>query len=268
MTTNECRCGRPTRDAAHVCDQCADTLTRTLGEIPWLEEQLEVTITGTSGIDYRTLGGTPSATPPSPVHWGAAEARANLRHSLVTWVQMCHEAGVRNSSPTPGLPKDTLADISRWLLWRVDGLTLLDIGPDAVDEITNAAAYCHRLIDRRPERQYLGRCDLCQAGSVYATPGGRWARCEACDTAVDADTIKTKLLAELDDRLCTAAEIAHLSTYLGLKSGREQVRNRINQWHTRGLITNESMLDGDPAFRFGAVYERLVVGDYGQKVGA
>lgn len=268
MTENLCRCGKPTRDAAYVCDQCADDLSQTLGEIPWLEEQLEVTITGASGIDYRTLGGTASSQAPSPVHWGAVEARATLRHTLVTWTQMCDESGVRNSSPNVGLPKDTLTDISRWLLWRVDGLTLLDIGSDAVDEITSAAAYCHRIIDRRAERQYLGRCDLCDTGSLYVSPPSSWARCESCDAAVDAEQIKSKLLKELEDRLCTAAEIAHLSTYLGLKSGREQVRNRINQWHKRGRVSNESMLEGVPAFKFGRVYALLVASEYGEVASA
>jgi hypothetical protein len=72
---------------------------------------------------------------------------------LVSWVRFCAEERVRNSSPHRGLPDDTLTEISKWLLWRVDGLALLDIGPEAVDEITAAVAACHRLIDRPADRR-------------------------------------------------------------------------------------------------------------------
>lgn len=259
---NLCRCGKPTRDAAYVCDDCGQDLSNALGDVPWLDEQLEVTITRTSGVDYRTLGGTASSEMPSPVHWAAADARGHLKALLVSWTRFCAEENVRNSSPHLGLPDDNLVAISRWLMWRVDGLALMDIGPEAVDEITSAVAHCRRLIDRHPERQYLGRCDFCSEGSLYASPGSMWARCHVCDAAIDADAIRKRLLTELDDRLCTAAEIAHLSTYLGLKAGREQVRTRINQWHSRKQIESESLFDGNPAFRFGSVYALLVASEY------
>lgn len=262
MTTNECRCGKPTRDAAYVCDSCGHDLAVALGDVTWLDEQLEITITRTSGVDYRTLGGTPSSETPSPVHWAASEARGHLKAILVSWVLFCEAERVRDCSPYPGMPEDNLAALAGWLLWRVDGLCLLDIGTDAVDEITSGVAHCHRLIDRHPERQYLGRCDAPCPGSLYATPGSAWARCQVCDAAIDADTIRKRLLTELDDRLCTSAEIAHLSTYLGLKAGREQVRTRINQWHSRKQIESESMFGDHPAFRFGTVYAMLLASEY------
>ena len=52
-------------------------------------------------------------------------------------------------------------------------------------------------------------------------------------------------------KLCTAAEIAHLSTYLGLDISREQVRKRINQWHRRNQITRKGGVLNEPTFRFG-----------------
>ena len=262
MSENLCSCGKPTRDAAYVCDSCGQELATALGDVAWLDEQLEITITRTSGVDYRTLGGTASSETPSPVHWAASDARGHLKALLVSWALFCEAEHVRNSSPYVGLPEDNLPALAAWLLWRVDGLALLDIGPDAVDEITSAVAHCRRLIDRHPERQYLGRCSFCLDGSLYATPGSTWARCQACDAAIDADTIRKRLLTELDDRLCTAAEIAHLSTYLGLTAGREQVRTRINQWHSRKQIESESMFGDHPAFRFGSVYALLLTSEY------
>lgn len=265
---NECKCGRPTRDAAYVCDECADLLARSLGDIPWLDEQLEITVTRSAGIDYRTLGGAKATESPSPVHWAASEARTHLKALLVSWVLFCEAEGVRNSDPAIGLPADNLGALSKWMLWRVDGLALHDIGAEAVAEIADAVQTCHRLIDRHPERQYLGACEICETGRIYARPGGKWATCNSCDAGTDADAVRTKMLKQLDDRLCTAAEIARLSTYLGLQANREQVRKRINQWHKRELIEPHAAFSDEPAFRFGTVYEMLAKSEYEQKASA
>jgi hypothetical protein len=267
---SECRCGKPTRDDAYVCEDCCDELHRALGDVPWLDDQLEVTITGQKGVDYRKGGGGKGAGElPSPVHWGASEARTHLNALLVSWVLFCDAESIRNQSHHVGLPDDNLKALSGWLIWRIDGLALHDIGPEAVDEITSGVAHCRRLVDRPADRQYLGDCEQQDCtGRMYSKPGSDFARCDACDTNVNAEAIRTTLLAKLDDRLCTAAEIARLSTYLGLKAGRDQVRNRINQWHSRKLITSESLFEDEPAFKFGTVYARLISAEYAtRKVG-
>lgn len=259
MSETTCKCGRPTREYRSFCDACEGELSKALGDIPWLDEELEVTITKRKGIDYRRVGGGKGGKreQPSPPEWTSSNARAHLKGVLVAWVRFCLDEQVRNQSPHQGAPEDDLTAISRWLMWRVDGLSLHDIGAEAVEEIVSAVAHCHRLIDSPPQRQYLGVCDQCDDGRLYARPGGRWARCNACDAATEADAIRDRLLGELDDRLCTAAEIAHLSTYLGLKADRTQVRKRINQWHKRERITAEHAFAPDPVFRFGIVWRLL-----------
>lgn len=167
-----------------------------------------------------------------------------------------------------GLPADNLPALSRWMLWRVDGLALHDIGIEAVDEISEAVQTCHRLIDRHPERQYLGSCEVCESGRIYARPGSKTATCDACDAGTDASEVRAKLLKQLEDRLCTAAEIARLSTYLGLKADREQVRKRINQWHKREVIDSHAAFSDESAFRFGDIYRKLVAAEYEQKATA
>lgn len=262
MSETTCRCGRPTRDEAYVCDQCAHDLNAALGDVPWLEEELQTTITRTKGVDYRTKGTTRSSERPSPVVWSASEASTHLKAVLVSWVLFCADEGVRNQSPHQAIPEDNLTAISRWLMWRVDGLTLLDIGPEAVDEITEAVKVCHRLIDSPAAKQYLGTCDECETGRLYARPGAALARCNLCGTTIDAERLRAKLLDDLDDRLCTAAEIARLSTYLGLKADREQVRKKINQWSSRGMLHESASVTEEATFRFGAVYAMLVKDEY------
>lgn len=255
--TNECRCGKPTRDAAYVCETCAESLSVALGEVPWLTEELDISITGQKAATYSGHNARGAETP-SPVHWGASEARTHLKALLVSWARFCDDEAVRNASPHPGLPADNLPALSRWLLWRVDGLTLNEIGSDAVDEITSAVAHCHRVIDRPADRQYLGACEECDDGRLYARPGGALARCDYCGTTVEAQKLRDRMLDELDDRLCTAAEIARLSTYLGLRADRETVRKRINQWHKRERIHSEVAFADDPVFRFGIVWRLLM----------
>lgn len=263
---NECQCGRPTRDTFTVCETCLDGLARSLGDVPWLIEELEVTVSRQQGVDYRRLGGSSGgkkpAEMPTPGNMGAAEARTHLKALLVSWTMLCHEEGVRHQSMSADLPADDAVALSRWLLWRVDGLGMHDAGHDAVDEIVSAVAHCHRVIDIPTDQQYLGDCDQCSEGRLYASPTARWARCRKCEAVSDAEELRAALLSRLDDRLCTAAEIARLSTYLGLRLDREQVRKRINQWAKRGLLAEAASFSDEPTFRFGAVYERLMADEY------
>lgn len=265
-----CDCGRPTRDAAYACDTCGDLLARALGDVPWLDEQLEVTITRQQGIDYRRLsnskGGKKDAERPLPGNWTASEARTHLKALLVLWTRLCDEEGVRSSDPADGLPADNLTAISRWLLWRVDGLMLHAAAGDAVEEVTSAIAHCHRLIDRAPDRQYLGDCqEVDCSGRLYASPGGAMARCDSCGTTASASEIRARLLGELEDRLCTAREIAELSTYLGLRAGREQVRKHVEYLSRKGIIAKQQAFSDQTVFRFGEVYKLLVLREYGDK---
>ena len=261
-----CRCGRETRDDAYACDDCGDDLARALGEVPWLAEELEVTISRQKGVDYRKVGGgkggLKAAERPLPPVWGASEARTHLKALLVSWTLFCAAEGVRSSDPRTEMPADNLPALSRWLIWRVDGLMLNDIASEAVEEITSAVAHCERLIDRPADRQYLGDCQVCQSGRLYARSGSDWAKCEECDATVEAQGVRDVLLARLDDRLCTAAEIARLSTYLGLRADRELVRKRINQWSSRGLLSEHPSVTDEVTFRFGEVYAMLAAAEY------
>jgi hypothetical protein len=262
---SECKCGKPTRDGAYFCDNCGNELSKALADIKWLDEELETTVGRQQGIDYRRVGGGKGAkkTTPQPVNWTAAGARSHLRTLLVSWVLFCNDEGIRNQSPHVGLPADNLPAMGAYLLWRVDGLAWHDIGPDAVEELTDAVKQCHRLIDRPADRQFLGTCQQCdEGGNLYAAPGGKIARCDVCDAKAEASVLRAALLAELDDRLCTAAEIAHLSTYLGLKANRDAVRKRVNQWAARGQIVRHPSITDEVTFRFGEVYAKLATSEY------
>src|SRR3954466_15496809 len=111
--TDVCRCGRPTRDQAFVCDTCSDGFTQALAEIPWLVGELETTLTGRKGIDYRTVGGTPSSETRLPLHLAASGIRPDLHAVLTSWVKFCHDKQIPHQSPMHGLPAATTAAMSR-----------------------------------------------------------------------------------------------------------------------------------------------------------
>jgi hypothetical protein len=260
MTTETtCRCGQPARDNGYVCDRCADRLATALGDVTWLADELETTITRQRGAP--TTGSAPSAERGLPWHDKASEARRHLHALLVSWVRFCAEEHTRGVPSWQ--PVDRLQSLSRWLLHCVHGLTLHDIGPEAVDEITDAVADCERIVFwKRRSRVYLGPCtemvgedeDQPCPGEVYAEEGAPVGYCEECEGAVTVVIRRSELERELADRLCTAAEIARLATYLGLPADRDRVRKRVHYWHRhKRVVPRGKDESGDPMFRYGEV---------------
>lgn len=257
-----CRCGTPTRDGAWLCDDCAACFTRTLADLGALDEELTISIARQRAA--ATEGGPRSTETGLPWHEFAADARRTLHGLLVSWVRFCIDEGVRGAPAAQ--PTDRIATLAAWLANCVHGLTLLDLGPEAFDEITDAAAECHRIVFwKRKNRVYLGPCGATTEdqpepcpGEVYADPDEPVGNCDACTAGKTVVIARSDLEQQLDSRLYTAAEIAHLSTYLGLDVPREQVRKRVLYWHRHKIIEQRSTTDaGLPMFRYGEVRGRL-----------
>jgi hypothetical protein len=257
-----CACGRVTRDAAYGCEDCADELKRTLSDAPWHAEQLEITITKQRG---KTPGGGGPEGAALPWHAKGSETLHALRNHLVTAVKICVEEHMRQSSPYDGLPIDTIASMSEWLLWRVDGLMFSPAFTEILADALRAESASYWVINRLPDWIFLGPCrfvPVC-AGCVYSMPGDLVGKCRSCKTEHDALAMRETLQRRLDDRLCTAAEIAELATYLGIPAARDVVRKRVNQWHSRKVIEaaaydrDAAGKQTDPRFRYGDVAPRL-----------
>jgi len=258
----ECRCGRPTRDQAWICDDCSASFVATLHDLGPLDEEIAVTITRQRAA--AATGGPRSADTSLPWHERAGDARRALHGLLVSWVRFCAEEDVRG--PQIADPDDNIRSLAEWLATRVAGLALLDIGPEAIDEITDAAAECHRIVFwKRRNRVYLGPCghedeeqDEPCPGEVYADEGEPVGYCDLCGEGATVVVKRAALEADLDTRLYTAAEIARLSTFLGLDVPRDAVRKRVHYWHRHKLIQQKATSDdGHPMFRYGEVRGRL-----------
>lgn len=256
-----CRCGAPTRDGAWICDDCQKRFTATLEDLGDLEDEIDTTITRQRAS--ATTGGPRSSSMPLPWHEKAADAKRVLHGLLVQWVRFCVEEKVRG--PEVEEPADRVASLAAWLVTRVHGLALLDIGPEAMDEITDAAAECHRLVFwKRRARLYLGPCrtpiedddaepEVCP-GEVYADEGEPVGYCDLCKQGATVVVRRAAMERDLDSYLATAAEIARLATYLGLDVPRDQVRKRVHYWHRHKRVTQRSTdAEGSPMFRYGEV---------------
>lgn len=254
---DECACGTPTRDHAYMCETCTDQLAIALGDVPAIVEELETTLTGAKAAAQS------GPADKDALHWNekAGDLLRELRLELTGDVRICVKAHIRHSSPHPGLPANTPQAASRWLLWRVDGLAYTSHGPGMLSRLQGISRRTERLIDNTAPRQYLGTCTAPDCGgAIYARQGEPTGRCDTreCRTEYDVEASRRNLEDALDGRLCTAAEIARLSTYLGLPVPRDTVRKRVHYWHRQGrIIPHTTSPDGTPMFTYGDVRHLL-----------
>jgi hypothetical protein len=220
-------------------------LTKTLAEVVWLAGELETTIRGERGIDYRALGGAPSNEKPMPYNLPAAEARRELRAAMHTAVRFCDEEKIRHQSRTNNLPVDSLESMSHWLMWRVDGLGLSDMGWEFASSILDASAKCRRLVDRKPERRYAGPCEC--GRDLYHKPGAVTVECKDCERSYDVGELYEWMKSQVLGRLVTAQEGATLLGRFAL----ETPKRVIYGWEERGrLVAKGSNVAGKKTYLF------------------
>lgn len=250
-------CAKPA-DGWYVCQQCADTFTNEiLGEIGWILDDMDLVIS--QQVRYAHKYGGKSAETPLPINLNAADQRGKLLTELDTSSRLIADA---NQIEPDYIDGKTAAS---WLTYRISMIRLHPAGGEIIDGITREFAGALWLCDRPKQKQYLGDCkdhertdDLPECpGSIYGIDGKPEARCDVCGSCWDADEMRTWLIAALEDRIMTAAEIAHMSTYLGLDMPREQVRKQVNKWNQRGSITPHATINDSPHFRFGDVLDLL-----------
>lgn len=245
--TARCGCDRPAPDGLSLCPLCLREWVDLLAQVPTVVRDLDDTLIGARSPSLQP-GGRGKAEP----RWAAAGARARIRTHLVSYARMLGYSHMRLAGRRPEI---LLA------AWLTDHRADLARHPDAryaVEDLRRHMVHAEQVIDNPPAPAYLGACPVpgCDGG-IYSRHGSDLAVCRVCGAAVPAAERRDALLAELDDRLVTAAEAARLCTYLGLRDSRERVRVRLNTWHKRGRIKPE-VTDPEVRYRFGIVWRLLV----------
>jgi hypothetical protein len=249
----ECQaCSRPAPDAT-ICPSCTDTTAAHLRQVPWLTEQLTITLTRQSRMGDRN--GPRSTETPVYFDQRASVDLETFRVDLARWaaaVAEHREISVDEHNP---------AGLSRWLL-RWNGAAAQH--PDAADYVSDIAAMvraAERTIDRAPDLRCLGPCDVdgCVAW-LYVPTHAEFAYCPSpeCTAEYRVEDRRAWLLEQSVDRLMTAAEIARdLPWIVGTKIDRKL----INKWSSRDQITRYDPHHADkresPRFRVGEVIDRI-----------
>lgn len=237
-------CAQPTHER-RICHTCAGQLTRDLATMPDLLDDLAITLSRQARIGGHT-NGSASRERPLPYDPRASEAGYVLRSTLAGWVRELH-------NQVEYRPTDSTYATALWLHMRNTRLLNHPNAHEAVDEIGAAVKHTKQAIDRPAPRVYAGRClvEDCD-GELYATPYAVDVDCPTCGIAHPVAERRQAMLDDLDGMLLTAAEAAHLATYLigDRNRSREQVRKLINQWHKRGQLAARTH---EPRFNFGEI---------------
>lgn len=244
-----CGCGRPTRDEAYVCDECADELVQALAEIPWAVRQLEITRLRLRAAPIETSGS--SAVSPLPWSERASCARRRLARVLAEAVAWCEQNRIRHSSPSEKAPADDYAR-ARWLHWRVDGMTLHPEGWQISSRITDAVEACRVAVDLPPERWYAGPCAC--GTDLYALNRSGPVECRGCGTTYDVSQRRDWLLGEAEDRLLNAADLARAVSWLGAEP---LTPGRVRKWASRKRILARGHDGAHPLYRVGDAIDLL-----------
>lgn len=224
-------CRRPSSDA-YLCTSCHADLNTALQNIPWLVEELTITLTRQARLTERS--GPRATESPLVFHLSASIDLESLQGSLTTWVHaIAHRRGVTVDA---GPDSESLA---RWLLRYP---TAIAAHPDAAElhgDILSLTEAAGRTIDRAPKMRYVGPCEDCNEDLyVPVFDNGRLPDtviCRTLDCGAEYPVTERRawLLEQAYDRVLTAAE---MSRCLGeLFPGRPINPPLIRQWASRGI---------------------------------
>lgn len=246
-------CSRPAPDAV-ICPSCTGQAAALLRQVPWLVEQLTVTLTRQARMGDRN--GPRSTETPVYFDQRASVDLETFRLDLARWATAVaeHRGITVDADSTP-------AGLSRWLLrWNGAAAQHPDAG-DYLTELTAMIRAAERTIDRAPDMRCLGPCDVdgCVAW-LYVPVHADIAYCPSpdCDAQYRVEDRRAWLLEQTVDRLMTAAEIAQDLPWI---AGTKIDRKLINKWSSRDKITRYDPHPTDkrhaPRFRVGEVIDRI-----------
>ncbi|MGZ4517274.1 MAG: hypothetical protein ACXVXN_05030 [Mycobacteriaceae bacterium] len=256
-------CSKPVADNAFVCTPCFVPLERDLAEVTFLADELQTQITRQTNTGSQTFGSRSRETP-LPYNPAASAVASQYRAILVSWALMVSEE--RGTT----LPADTLAGIGVYLLGSLEWIRHHPAAHDALTEIREATNDARRVIDRIPERLYVGPCDPsgehhsseewpedlagpCRT-DLYAHVGAKFATCPRCTLSWHVADRREYLLDQAQDSLVTAGELSQFLVIFG-----EAIRRkRVYQWEERGIVVSHGVnANGDRLYRVSEVAEAL-----------
>lgn len=285
------RCGRPMHDQGYACSICGSELVRELGVVARLAGEGVASIARQSSMDG---GGRRMDTEPAlPPDLAAAYDHDAGMSVLLIWARhvgyergeplptvrlapcehwscSLRRAGRRPGPLCAGEPAEhPTAVLTGWLSApdRVSWLRHRPEAGQAFDEMLDACRLLVRVVDRRAERWYAGRCgadgwDGCSE-SLYPVAGASTVTCRSCGAVHDLDERKAALLVEAEEALAGAAWCAATLTRLGLPV----TANRLRKWAERGrLVISGADASGRAVYRLGDVRDAVIAAQHDDRM--
>lgn len=252
----DCRhCHRNTE--LFLCTLCSKELGALLGDLPWLLDELEVTVIRQDKLGTATVG--KSSDNPSPVNVGAMELSRNLRGQLGTIMRdLCEVRGV-----TPPRKAWSSSAIAEWLGANLTAIACSEDAGDIYDEIRTGTDAILAAINRN-SRMWCGPCTTVVAHDpsgeaiecgvdVYADRDNllEMVRCPRCRLFCDprqqllttikrGDLLPEAKLLEILDSL--GEKVSRVKLYDWIKAGSLRPRGYVHH----GRIVPERIRRGDP----------------------
>ncbi len=167
-------------------------------------------------------------------HAAASELKSAIDGVIRTWAV---DVADRNGRELPA------RSVRKAAAWLAANPTLVAAHPDAgafADQITKLTRSALRVIDRDPDRVYLGQCGgavlaetaivSCEA-DIYAPPGRSVVQCRACGAIWDVGPRRDHMLSKVDDELATPPEIARALSSVGQQVTVNQIYGYIHRGH-------------------------------------
>jgi hypothetical protein len=282
--TSICGCGKPA-DGAFICPSCCKALQIALGNISTYWADLDTVKARLTR--YGGSGGGRGGEKPLPVDarflgWEADGSRLQdaAKNTIATWTRVVlderhilagptHDACLhvscsitRRSRP----PRDDVVSCCRYLLGHADWIRTKDWAPEILDELDDLEAQLRRMVDRPADKWFAGPCDGCER-DLYAKVGAKTVDCADCDRSYDIEARRAALLAEAEDYLANATELARAVSWLGSEP---LTAARIWKWAERGRITAKQHVEirgkQVPQYRIGDALD-LLANDTTKKAG-
>ena len=244
-------CEYPTQQDSFVCKICIQALSRDLGDIPALIEDLHITLTRQDVLGAGS--GRRAAETSLPWKDAASEALWVLTNVVMSWTRELQDP---DSAPFPDAP---IAG-ARWLLSNVQHAASRDFAGQLVDEIASAVARAYEVIDRPPDLLLAGQCgnDGCEE-YLYARPDAKTTTCRACEMVHEVEERRQWLVAYASEMQLPAATCL---SWVRLLMGKTIPRGTWDRWvhygrnpqaGRRGLAVAALDHAGQPLYRFGDV---------------
>lgn len=229
-----------------------------------LYDDLLVTLTRQANTGTASIGWVSGDTETSvPFHVAASDTRAVADNLIGTWARTVADLHSHLS-----LTATTVPEACRWMATVPGLLAEHPAAGEMYADITSLAARIQRVIDRPPDKVYVGQCgaDLlddegdeprhCER-DLYANPNRSWIECPECGGAWDVADRKQFLLRKVEDQLATPSDLSRALSRLNEPVSASMIRGYAH----RGSLTPHPPHPHDPKhaprYRVGDVLDLL-----------